>query len=41
MDSHDFWPSTANPLSKTEEAELVDFLQPLFGGQLALNQLPT
>lgn len=36
----DVWPATANPLNKADERELLDFLQPLFGGELALNKLP-
>jgi len=40
MHAADLWPVSAKPLSSTEEAELLDFLQPLFGGQLALSQLP-
>ncbi len=40
MSTIDLWPADANPLSAPEEAELLDFLQPIFGGQLALSQLP-
>lgn len=40
MHSADLWPATVMPLSKKEKIELLDFLQPLFGGKLVLNQLP-
>lgn len=40
MHSTDLWPCSAKPLSKGEETELLDFLQPIFGGELVLNQLP-
>lgn len=36
----DLWPATARPINHAAESELLDFLQPLFGGELALNQLP-
>lgn len=36
----DLWPATDRALNQADERELLDFLQPLFGGELALNQLP-
>lgn len=41
MYASDLWPALDKPLSDTEKTELLDFLQPLFGGELALCQLPT
>lgn len=40
MHATDLWPSSAIPLTPAEATELLDFLQPLFGGELALSQLP-
>lgn len=40
MQNAALWPQAAMPLSQAEQAELLDFLQPLFGGELALSQLP-
>ncbi|NOQ51803.1 MAG: hypothetical protein GQ578_06275 [Desulfuromonadaceae bacterium] len=40
MQAFDLWPATITPLSASEQAELLNLLQPLFGGQLALHQLP-
>jgi len=37
----ELWPTGAKIQSDAEERELLDFLQPLFGGQLALSGLPT
>ncbi|SHJ28551.1 D-glycerate 3-kinase [Malonomonas rubra DSM 5091] len=36
----DLWPAANFPLSDAQETELLDFLQPLFGGELSLNRLP-
>ncbi len=41
MSAAELWPTAAKPLSDSEETELLDFLQPLFGGELATCQLPT
>jgi D-glycerate 3-kinase len=41
MDAANLWPDSHTPLSPEQEAELLAFLQPLLGGQLALNQLPS
>lgn len=38
--SSDLWPASAPCLSEAEEDELLSFLQPLFGGELSLHQLP-
>jgi D-glycerate 3-kinase len=40
MQAEDLWPASAMPLTATEKSELLEFLQPLFGGELALNRLP-
>lgn len=40
MHCTDLWPSSAKPLSEVEETELLSFLQPIFGGELALSLLP-
>jgi len=36
----DLWPAKAFPLNDALETELLDFLQPVFGGELSLNRLP-
>lgn len=41
MRTENLWPAATIPLSQAETAELLDFLQPLFGGELSMNQLPT
>lgn len=35
MYSAKLWPTSSRPLSIAEETERLDFLQPLFGGELA------
>lgn len=40
MHTAELWLASAMPLSQNEKNELLDFLQPLFGGELALSQLP-
>jgi len=40
MPTENLWPPAANPLTEAEQSELLAFLQPLIGGQLALNRLP-
>lgn len=40
MQETELWPASSLPLHPAETTELLDFLQPLFGSQLALSQLP-
>ncbi len=41
MPFSDLWPEDSYPLKKTEQDKLLDILEPVFAGQLALAQLPT